>query len=277
MNLLKSLFIFASPAWLIFIVVLGVLKWLDSTSMLLSLGLVLSAIPLLLFLFYILVFKKLARTTRHLFIVSVSSFVGLVLVMFDNTKQTIDILLALSGFIITLLYIYWYSNNARNFDNELKNKNTLPKFTVKDLQGNEVSSECFHGNKSLIFFYRGNWCPLCMAQIDEVTANYKKFEENNIDVIFIAPQSSKNTKDLASKHNLSFSFYADENNKAAKKLGILHEYGLPMGFQVLGYESDSVYPTVIALDDKGVIIYSDQTSNYRVRPEPEELLKVFSV
>ena len=30
-----------------------------------------------------------------------------------------------------------------------------------------------------------------------------------------------------------------------------------------------------AIDELGEIIYNDQTSNYRVRPEPDELLKVF--
>ncbi len=114
-----------------------------------------------------------------------------------------------------------------------------------------------------------------MAQIDEVASAYQKFKANNIDVIFISPQSSKNTKRLASKFNLGFRFYIDKNNKAAKQLGILHKFGLPMGLQVLGYESHSVYPTIIAVDEKGVIMYSDQTSNYRVRPEPEELLKIF--
>jgi peroxiredoxin len=114
-----------------------------------------------------------------------------------------------------------------------------------------------------------------MAQIDEIAASYKKFADNNINVVFIAPQSSKNTQKLAEKFNLDFKFYTDENNQSAKKLGIAHAYGLPMGFQVLGYDSETVYPTVIAIDENGIILYNDQTDNYRLRPEPEDLLKIF--
>lgn len=276
MNLLKSLFIFVAPVLLVLIVVQGAMIAVASKNLILSLGVVFSALPLLVFLSYIMLFRKTARTDRHLLAVSIPTIVGLLLTLIGNFNTT-AFLLTVSGVLITLIYIYWYSDNGRQHNNSLDKGEFLPKFVLKDTDGNEISSECFVNKKSLIFFYRGNWCPLCMAQIDEVATQYQKFKDNGVDVIFIAPQSSKNTKRLANKFNLNFQFYIDEKNKAAKQLGILHEFGLPMGFQVLGYESHSVYPTIIASDDTGLIVYSDQTDNYRVRPEPEELLKIFSI
>lgn len=44
-----------------------------------------------------------------------------------------------------------------------------------------------------------------------------------------------------------------------------------MGMQVLGYESDSVLPTVLLTDTQGLIVFSDQTDNYRVRPELKDI------
>lgn len=281
MNFVKSLFIFITPPWLIYVVIqvsnFGVV---ELNSILSSIGIVLSALPLLIFLSYIMLFQKLARTSEYLMPVLIPSFVGYVitLVLFLNNTQylpMISMMFALSAFLITFLYVFWYSNNNRKSIKALTNNMLLPEFTVKDSSGNDIQSHEFKGKKALIFFYRGNWCPLCMAQIKEVAAQYKKFEDNNINVIFIAPQSPKNTQDLANKFNLSFKFYLDENNRAAKKLGIEHKFGLPMGFQALGYDSHSVYPTIIATDESGTIIYNDQTSNYRVRPEPEELFKIF--
>jgi peroxiredoxin len=187
----------------------------------------------------------------------------------------VSMVYGLSAFLITYLYIYWYSNNKRIKAQSITNGKMLPEIIVQDIQNNQVDSKTLLGKKAVIFFYRGNWCPLCMAQIDEIAASYKKFAEKNINVVFIAPQSSKNTQKLANKFNLDFKFYTDKNNLSAKKLGIAHAYGLPMGFQVLGYDSDSVYPTIIAIDENGIIIYNDQTDNYRVRPEPEDLLKIF--
>lgn len=49
-----------------------------------------------------------------------------------------------------------------------------------------------------------------------------------------------------------------------------------MGMEVLGYDSDTVMPTVIMTDATGKILFADLTDNYRLRPEPETFLKVFS-
>lgn len=275
MNLLKSLFIFFAPVVLIYVVVRGVMVWVDSQQIMLSFGLIFSALPLTLFLSYIMLFRSIARTGKHLLWVSIPSLFGLVLVIISgNHSQLLG--LAIAAFIISLVYIYWYSDNARGENLALANGKSLPNFTVTDVDGNPVDSAKFKNKKSLLFFYRGNWCPLCMAQIDEVANHYQQLQDKGVDVIFISPQPATHTKKLAEKFNLDFQFYVDKKNAAAKKLGILHRFGLPMGFQVLGYESHSVYPTIIATDDSGNIIYSDQTDNYRVRPEPEELIKLFS-
>ena len=280
MNLVKSIFIFLAPAILLIILIQSILGLLHSSNIAIYLGVLLSALPLLLFFSYILLFKKLARTNPHLPWVSIPSVVGYCIVLFvfmksSNIHYINAMVYSLTAFFITFLYIYWYSNNGRKIAQLLTDTHQLPEFNLKDYSGNEILSSHFIGTKTLIFFFRGNWCPLCMAQISEIVNLYKRFEDNNIDVVFISPQSAKNTESLANRFNLSFKFYIDEHNQAAKQLGILHKNGLPMGFQALGYDSDSVYPTIIATDEKGVILYNDQTSNYRVRPEPQELLSIF--
>ena len=62
----------------------------------------------------------------------------------------------------------------------------------------------------------------------------------------------------------------------AEKLGIKAQAGLPVGLEALGYVSDTVMPTVVITDASGVILFADLTDNYRVRPEPDVFLEVFS-
>lgn len=66
----------------------------------------------------------------------------------------------------------------------------------------------------------------------------------------------------------------DEGNIAARALGIDNPDGLPMGMQMLGYDSETVLPTVIITDKNGQILWTHETDNYRVRPEPEVFLAV---
>ena len=60
----------------------------------------------------------------------------------------------------------------------------------------------------------------------------------------------------------------------ARTLGIENPNGLPMGMQVLGYDSETVLPTVIITGRDGKIIWTHETDNYRVRPEPDVFLDV---
>jgi len=89
-----------------------------------------------------------------------------------------------------------------------------------------------------------------------------------VSIVLISPQSIKKNQSLAAHFDVPMVFLRDPNSIAAKQLGILHKWGTPMGMQLLGYDSDTVMPTVILTDTQGQIIFSDQTDNYRVRPEP---------
>ena len=55
---------------------------------------------------------------------------------------------------------------------------------------------------------------------------------------------------------------------------IVGESGVPFGLKWFGHGEDTVLPTVLLINQHGRIVYSDQTSNYRVRPEPDQFLEV---
>ena len=47
-----------------------------------------------------------------------------------------------------------------------------------------------------------------------------------------------------------------------------------MGMQMLGYDDDTVLPTVIITGRDGKIVWTHETDNYRIRPEPQIYLDV---
>jgi len=178
---------------------------------------------------------------------------------------------AWAGFTLLtwLVYLRWYSVFRRRDARALSVGSALPEFRLESLEGHTVSSESFKAKPHLLLFYRGNWCPFCTAQIEELAAGYKRLEESGLTVVLISPQSIKKNQSLASKFDVPMVFLRDRNNTAAQKLGIDHKWGTPMGLQLLGYASDTVLPTVILTNSEGNIVFSDQTDNYRVRPEPQ--------
>jgi len=147
---------------------------------------------------------------------------------------------------------------------------------LKSTSGAEWKSQQLENHPALLLFFRGNWCPLCMAQIKEVSEHYRALESMGIKVYLVSPQPEANTRSLAGKFKVNFHFMIDEDNNAAKILGIDSQHGTPKGLEVLGYDSDTVLPTAILTDREGKIIFSDQTDNYRLRPEPETFIEIFS-
>jgi len=178
--------------------------------------------------------------------------------------------------VLWLIYLRWYSVFHDRDAQSLRVGSDLPEFRLESLEGHPVSSQSFKAKPHILLFYRGNWCPFCTAQIEELAVSYRQLEEKGFNVVLISSQSQKKNQALATRFDVPMIFLMDRDNAAAKQLGISHKWGTPMGMQLLGYGSDTVLPTVILTNSEGRIIYTDQTDNYRVRPEPgfyESILK----
>lgn len=288
MNKIKSLFIGMFPMIAMGISGYGIYQLSTAGFNLIWLGAVLTTLPIMLFISRVMMFKNLPRTTPHFPVLTTLAISGLALSFygfmqsvdspFESTGSTVSYEIAITsasiGFVCFLLYNFWYSSLGRGVSAVLQVGNQLPVFKVTDIDGNRVDSNTFKGTPSILMFFRGNWCPLCMAQIKEIAAKYHELSALGAKVILIAPQPEKNTQALAVKCNVPFIFLTDIDNRAAQALGIEMKNGLPAGMEMLGYDKDTVYPTVIITDTDGRIIYSDFTNNYRIRPEPDEFIKV---
>ena len=171
------------------------------------------------------------------------------------------------------LYLFWYSSFGRK-TGLLSIGSKLPAFSLGQTSGELLwSSEL--AKPSLIIFFRGNWCPLCVAQVEEVVAQYQRLQALGVEVYFVSPQPQQESEKLAKRFSAPVNFCVDNDNAAARILGIDHPRGLPLGMEAMGYGADIVMPTVIILDQQGDIAYLDETDNYRVRPEPDIYFEVF--
>ena len=292
---LKSLFIVPALAVSALIVLVSlVLMVFGIGERLAWFGAALSALPLPLLVAGFM-YRPAARTSEFLPLHVLIMLVGLVLagrtmygdfvVSWELYQNVIDAvvaafyvsagsapaLVAIAATVLFLLYLFWYSRYGRYHDARLDVGGKLPEFEVSDLDGNTVRSTEFLGSPAVILFYRGNWCPLCMAQIDELVERYKEMEELGITVALISSQPDTQSRELAEKKGVPFRFLVDKDNKAAEALEIAVANGVPVGIPG-DYSSDTVMPTLIVTSAGGTIVFSDQTDNYRVRPEPDIFL-----
>lgn len=285
MNRLKSIFISIYPVLAVGISGYGIYQLAITGLDLIWLGAVMISLPIMIFIGRVMMFKDMARTSAHFPLITLLAFVGLALNAYTvisaiaDTRQLtqselIGIGLSCASFVCYMLYNFWYSSLGRRVHEKLSLGKPLPLFSLTKADGKQINSADFKGKANIMIFFRGNWCPLCMAQIKEVADSYKQLASLGAEITLISPQPEENTQILANKFNVPFNFLTDVDNKAAKILGIDMKNGLPAGMEILGYDKDTVYPTVIITDADGLIIYTDFTNNYRVRPEPDEFIKI---
>jgi len=273
LNLLKSVFISGFITWLTVVSLYALTQLARGAEPLISwLGLALSALAPLSFFIKAFV-AKTARTPRHPVEYSVLSGLGLGITMamsyrYNHAAGLIHVWAAIT-LVLWMVYLRWYSVFHGRDAQSLQLGSILPDFRLESLEGHHVSSQSFKARPHLLLFYRGNWCPFCTAQIEELANAYRQLEKSGLSVVLISSQSISKNQALAARFDVPLIFLRDPDNLAAKQLGIFHKWGTPMGMQLLGYNSDTVLPTVILTNSEGQIIHTDQTDNYRLRPDPD--------
>ena len=224
-----------------------------------------------------------ARTSPRLPVLQLVAVAGVVLAAygaFDNNVSGPGVALAplaaaLLGLLVLEWYVFVYSKYRRKASRFIVRGASLPEVVFETLDGEPVTSLDFPGSKTLIVFFRGNWCPLCMAQLRELRVRADRLAAASVQVRFVSNQSVEKSRQLARTLNLPdhFDILHDRDLRAARALAIADVGGTPPGMR--DYPADTVMATVIALDAGGSVIFGDETDNYRVRPHPDDFIPVF--
>ena len=276
MNIIKSIFLTTYMMTVMAITVLASWSFLNTGNYVSWGGVLLVTAPFMMYLSWMMISTSIARTSERFPVINGLGAFGVALASWGyfQGSDANPLVLALIGWSGFLIYAYWYSSFGREPSEQIKIGQKLPKFDIKNTAGNIISSASLTDKPTIWMFYRGAWCPLCMAQVKELVGQYKELQSMGVRVALIAPQPHTKTISLAEKFGVGFDFLTDESNVAARTLGIENPKGLPMGMQMLGYDSDTVMPTVIITDASGKILWTHETDNYRVRPAPEVFLEV---
>jgi len=239
-------------------------------------GVTLATLPVILLIGRAMILNNVSRTSVRLYGILTLGAAGVLFSlwwMFQSGSH-LPIGLALVAFCLLLLYVLWYSHLDRGPNATLATGRPLPEFVYETESGEAVSSREFLGHPALFIFYRGNWCPLCMSQIKELAGRYQALARRGVQVVLISPQPHGHTRKLARQYEVPFHFLVDPDNRAARRLEIIAEGGLPAGLALMGYDRDTVFPTAILTDAEGLVLVAHQTDNYLIRPDPDTFLRV---
>jgi len=154
----------------------------------------------------------------------------------------------------------------------LRRGRALPDFFAADENGDPVRSAELHGTAAVLLFVRGNWCPFCSSQVENLTVYYKDIIDLGARLILVTPKPLETTRRVAEFFEVEFEFWLDDDLSVTKQLGLLQEAGVPKEHRK-EYGEDTIWPTALVVDRNGIIRYTELSKFITDRPDPKTLLK----
>jgi peroxiredoxin len=104
----------------------------------------------------------------------------------------------------------------------LKVGDKAPDFTGYDQKGKQVElKKILEQGPVILFFYRGNWCPLCNRYLKNYQDSLKVLTDQGFNVIAITPESIENVENTVKLHNITFTVIYDCQEKIMKDYDLM--------------------------------------------------------
>jgi len=162
---------------------------------------------------------------------------------------------------------------------------SAPAFALPDASGKLVrSTDLLALGPLVVCFFRGRWCPYCVTELETWRDLFPAVRERGALLVAISPQTVRQNDFTVTQHTLPFPLLRDEG--AAVAAGFGAAYSVPDYMQgyyrsilvnipyINGEQSWRLpVPATFMLDRSGVVRWSQGHADFRVRPEPAEVLK----
>jgi len=164
-----------------------------------------------------------------------------------------------------------------------------PLFALSEANGKLVRSEDLLALGPLVVcFFRGRWCPYCVTELEAWRDLFPALRRRGALLVAISPQTLRQNDFTVIQHSLPFPLLRDEGMEVATKFGAA--YTVPASMQahyrsilvnipfINGEQSWRLpIPATFVIDRTGTIRWSQGHADFRVRPEPAEVVKALEL
>ena len=129
----------------------------------------------------------------------------------------------------------------------IKEDDPVPKFELSDANGKTIKSSDFKGKKYVVYFYPKDFTPGCTTEADEFSRDYKKFQNENIEIIGISKDDVESHKKFCEKMKIPYVLLSDTDDEVAKKFGVWGKK------EFMGREYMGVTRSTFLVNEKGIV------------------------
>lgn len=164
-----------------------------------------------------------------------------------------------------------------------------PPFELTNANGKPVKLEDLLGFGPVVLkFFRGRWCPYDVTELEAWRELYEPLRERGALFAAISPQTVRHNDFLVQQHDLQFPVLSDPQCRVAASFQLAWKLPAPLVEQYISIMVDLPFlngdaswqlpvPATYVLDVTGCVTFAEAHADFRVRPEPEDVLAAVDV
>ena len=159
-----------------------------------------------------------------------------------------------------------------------------PEFALNDATGRLVrSADLLALGPLIVKFFRGRWCSYCSTELEVWRDLYEQLRERGVLMVTVSPQTERQNDFMVTQHGLPFPVLSDPGCALAEQFGLAYAvpeyhraYYLSILVNIPFINGDTSWrlplPATYAIGRDGRVVFAEAHADFRVRPEPEEVL-----
>lgn len=168
----------------------------------------------------------------------------------------------------------------------LKTGDKAPDFTGYDQTGKQIElKKILQNGPVILFFYRGNWCPVCNRYLKNYQDSIKILTDQGFSVIAITPESIENVENTVKLHNLTYTVVYDCQEKIMQDYDLMFNVTKSYQDEVLKEHSADIakyngrevahlpVPSTYIINKDGIIVAVQFDPDYKNRASVKWMLK----
>jgi len=178
-------------------------------------------------------------------------------------------------------------------DRILKPGSSAPPFSLLDASTRKVvnSADLLALGPLVVSFFRGRWCPYCITELETWRELQPELRRRGALFVAISPQTVRQSGFMIEQHALTFPVLSDPGAAVAEQYGVAYAVSeaqrryyqsilinIPFNNAGLSYHNATEaswrlpLPATFLIKQDGAIAYCQAHADFRVRPEPDEIL-----
>lgn len=146
-------------------------------------------------------------------------------------------------------------------------------------------SHIYASGPVVLKFYRGGWCPYCMAELKHYDQMFDQFKKEGSQILAFSPDTEVMSKKTETTNDLSFDVLSDGGHAIARKFGLVYKLdqkvvdqlkkdGIDLSVYQGNKNNELSIPGTFVVGKDGKIAFAYVDADWQKRAEPESVLKV---